>query len=102
MADLKMDFYQDKKGEYRWRALSSNGKIVGSSSEGFSSKANATNNVKSLTEGNQKWDFYEDKAGNFRWRATNANGKIVGKSSEGFSSKANAANNAKLMGYTGK
>jgi uncharacterized protein len=102
MADVKMDFYLDKKGEHRWRALSSNGKIVGSSSEGFASKANANNNIKALTEKDQKWEFYADKKGEYRWRATNANGKIVGKSSEGFSSKANATNNAKIMGYAAK
>ncbi len=102
MADLKMNYYLDKKGEHRWRALSSNGKIVGSSSEGFASKTNASNNVKALTTGTQKWEFYADKKGEFRWRATNANGKIVGKSSEGFSSKATATNNAKMMGYSAK
>jgi uncharacterized protein len=100
MADLKMEYYIDKKGDHRWRALSVNGKIVGASSEGFSSKVNASNNFKALTTGKQTWEFYQDKASNFRWRATNANGKIVGRATEGFSSKANAVNNAKILGYS--
>lgn len=43
---LKWEFYQDSKGEWRWRSIASNGKIVAASSEGFSSKVNAINNAK--------------------------------------------------------
>lgn len=46
-SNLKWEFYQDKAGKWRWRATSTaNGKIVGSSSEGFESKQNAINNAK--------------------------------------------------------
>ena len=33
-----IEFYEDKAGKYRWRIISDNGKIIGSSSQGFSSK----------------------------------------------------------------
>lgn len=46
MNDLKWEFYQDSSNEWRWRAISSNGRIVAASSEGFSSKQNAINNAR--------------------------------------------------------
>lgn len=42
----KWEFYQDKKGEHRWRRTASNGVNVGASCEGYSSKADCTSNAK--------------------------------------------------------
>ncbi len=39
------DVYQDSKGEYRWRFVAANGRIVAVSSEGYSSKWGATNSI---------------------------------------------------------
>ncbi len=41
----KWEIYTDKRGEYRWRRKASNGNIVGSSSEGYSSKSSCTDNA---------------------------------------------------------
>ena len=38
-------FYKDKAGEYRWEIKADNGETVDASSEGFSSKQNAVNNL---------------------------------------------------------
>jgi hypothetical protein len=38
---MKMEIYQDASGNWRWRIRASNGQIVASSGESFSSKANA-------------------------------------------------------------
>lgn len=38
-------FYKDDKGEYRWQIKATNGETVAASSEGFSSKQNAINNM---------------------------------------------------------
>jgi len=46
MARSKWEFYKDNNGEYRWRKKAANGKIVGASSEGFSSRQAAVNNAK--------------------------------------------------------
>ena len=43
---LTWTFFTDVKGEWRWRSKSTNGKIVGASSEGFTSKQNAIKNAK--------------------------------------------------------
>jgi uncharacterized protein YegP (UPF0339 family) len=37
----EVEFFQDEAGEWRWRAISGNGKIVAIPGEGFSSKAAA-------------------------------------------------------------
>jgi len=43
----KWEFYKDKGGQHRWRAISmANGRQVGKATEGFSSKKNAENNAK--------------------------------------------------------
>ncbi len=43
----RWEFYQDSKGDWRWRKISTqNGQIVGASSEGFASRANAVANAK--------------------------------------------------------
>ena len=43
----KWEFFKDKGGKHRWRALSNdNGRQVGKATEGFSSRKNAENNAK--------------------------------------------------------
>jgi uncharacterized protein YegP (UPF0339 family) len=102
MADTKTEYYQDKRGEWRWRKLASNGQIVGASSEGYVEKKDAQKNANRKGD-KDKWEFYKDKAGEFRWRAVSAaNGKQVGRSSEGFKSKKTAENNAAMNGWPGK
>lgn len=36
---IRFEIYRDKKKEYRWRMISSNGRIVGDSAEGYKRKA---------------------------------------------------------------
>lgn len=38
---MKFTLYKDKAGEYRWRLKHSNGNILATTSEGYSSKAAA-------------------------------------------------------------
>ena len=42
----KWEIYQDARGDWRWRRIASNGRIVGASSEGYSSRANAVANAR--------------------------------------------------------
>jgi len=39
------EYYKDAADKWRWRAIADNGRIVGSSSQGFASKEGATDNV---------------------------------------------------------
>lgn len=45
---MKIIYYKDKAGEFRWQVLADNGEIVGASSEGFSSLKIAENNANIL------------------------------------------------------
>ncbi len=44
------ELYLDSAGEYRWRLRHKNGNIIADSAEGFSSKANALNDIESWKE----------------------------------------------------
>lgn len=102
----KWELYKDKRGEHRWRRKASNGKIVGSSCEGYVNKApckaNAERhgmdgNPKGLGK-NDKWDIYQDKREEYRWRRTATNGEVTGASSEGYKTKADCIANAERNG----
>lgn len=100
MSDGKIEYYQDRKGEWRWRRYASNGRITGASSEGYNKRSDCEKNA--TRDGSKdKWEFYTDKRGEHRWRAFASNGRQVGRSSEGFSSKKAAQNNARLNGWAG-
>jgi uncharacterized protein YegP (UPF0339 family) len=42
----KWEFYQDKKGAWRWRRTATNGNVVGKSTQGYKEKVSATDNAK--------------------------------------------------------
>lgn len=44
--DDKWETYKDKRGEFRWRRMARNGRITGTSSEGYTTKANCERNAK--------------------------------------------------------
>lgn len=106
-----VEFYQDdsENKEWRWRVKAGNNEIIGASSEGYSRKSYAENNLKSLPmfclpadvkvasedmeNSPRPLAFYKDQANEWRWRITAANGNITHASSEGFSSKQNAIDN---------
>ncbi|MEO1103958.1 MAG: DUF1508 domain-containing protein, partial [Pseudomonadota bacterium] len=37
----KVEVYQDKRGEWRWRLMDADGRVIGASSEGYVDKADA-------------------------------------------------------------
>lgn len=41
----KWDFYKDSKGEWRWTRTASNGRIVGSSAEGYKNRIDCVSNA---------------------------------------------------------
>lgn len=45
---MDVSFYKDKRDKIRWRVVADNGKVVGSSSQGFANKILAEQNVKIL------------------------------------------------------
>lgn len=45
MPQAKFQIYKDMRGEFRWRFVSSNGRIVADSAESYTSEANALNGI---------------------------------------------------------
>ncbi len=102
----KWEIYADKRGEFRWRRKASNGKIVGSSCEGYTKKSDCKKNAQRHgmdgnpdgLGGKDKWEIYADKRSEFRWRRKATNGEVTGASSESYKSKADATSNAQRNG----
>lgn len=93
-----------KNGEFTFNLKASNGEVVMTASETYTSlsacenginsvKKNALSHVEDQTRGesatNPKYELYQDKAGEFRFRLKAANGQNIGKS-EGYKAKASA------------
>lgn len=47
---MEVTYYKDKRDKIRWRVVADNGKIVGSSSQGFANKVLARQNAQILRE----------------------------------------------------
>ncbi|AAW39494.1 MAG: HVO_2922 family protein [Dehalococcoides mccartyi] len=44
----KFELFTDKKGEFRWRLIASNGQTIADSGEGYTTRANALNGIESV------------------------------------------------------
>ena len=111
----RIDFYQDagENNEWRWRVTSSNGQNIGKSLKGWSTEAEAKNNLTAIAtmaiasnikiaasgegDANPKFpvEFYKDESEGeeWRWRVRTGDGNQVGASEEGFTRKENAQKN---------
>ena len=87
------EIYRDRAGEYRWRLLHENGNILAISGQGYTSRSNARNGIKSLQRGvdedddSAAFEIYEDDAGEYRWRLRHRNGNIIATPGEGYTRK---------------
>ena len=50
MNKLRFEYYQDASGEWRWRLVARNGRIVADSGEGYSSKAKCLRAINKLRD----------------------------------------------------
>lgn len=94
------EVYKDKRGAYRWRRTGPDGKVVGRSSEGYASRADAEANMKRGASGRDRWEFYTDRRGEHRWRRLAQNGAVTGASPAGYKSRQDAQQNAALNGWS--
>ena len=103
-----------KNGEYTFNLLATNGQVILSASETYSSldsckagvesvRKNSGSHVEDQTkEGfekltHPKFELYTDKAGEFRWRLKARNGENIGRS-EGYKAKSSAQNGIASVG----
>ena len=94
------EVYEDAAGEYRWRLVHRNGRIMADSGEGYTSRSNARRAVEAVietvgdaeigAEAGERFDVYEDSAGDHRWRLVSSNDEIVADGGEGYSSRSEA------------
>jgi uncharacterized protein YegP (UPF0339 family) len=95
-ADKPMTFeiYADKASEFRWRLKDGDDKILATSGQGYSKKADCKDMVdkfvKDISAYNLEVYESESKKGDFRWHIKAKNGQIVGASSGAFKTKADA------------
>ena len=93
-----------KNGEYTFNLKASNGEVILTASETYTTltacengvasvKKNALSQIEDQTRNESakhpKYELYQDKAGEFRFRLKAANGQNIGKS-EGYKAKASA------------
>ena len=93
-----------KNGEYTFNLKASNGEVILTASETYTTldacengvnsvKKNALSNIEDQTRNESakhpKYELFQDKAGEFRFRLKAANGENIGKS-EGYKAKASA------------
>ncbi len=57
----RFELYKDKKGEFRWRLMASNGQMIANSGEGYTSKDSAKNGIESVKK-NAPAAAVEDKS----------------------------------------
>ena len=55
----KFQLYKDKKGEYRWRLVASNGQTIADSGEGYKSKDSAKAGIESVKKNAPAADIVE-------------------------------------------
>ena len=93
-----------KNGEFTFNLKASNGEVILTASETYTSQSACENGIASVKKNaavhiedqtkdekqtNPKYELYKDKAGEFRFRLKAANGQNIGKS-EGYKAKASA------------
>lgn len=93
-----------KNGEFTFNLKASNGEVILTASETYTTLSACENGVASVkknsgvhiedqtrgeSQTHPKYELYKDKAGEFRFRLKASNGEIIGKS-EGYKAKASA------------
>jgi len=93
---VAFEVYADAAGEFRWRLLHRNGRILADSGEGYSTRSNARRAARRVGElapesaVDDGFEVYEDAGGEWRWRLRAANGELVADSGQGYSNRSKA------------
>ena len=89
------EVYRDAAGNYRWRLLSKNGRILADSGQGYASRQKARQGAESVRtnapeDGAAAFEVYEDDASEYRWRLRHRNGNIIADSGQGYDEESSA------------
>jgi uncharacterized protein len=61
MAMAKFEIYKDKAGDFRWRFISSNGRIIAVSSEGYSKRLNCEHGIELIKTDGKKASIVDEE-----------------------------------------
>ncbi len=94
------EVYEDAAGEYRWRLVHRNGRILADSGEGYVSRSNARRAVETVAEtageaavdadDGARFEVYEDAGGEHRWRLLSANNELIADGGQGYADRSAA------------
>ena len=115
---MAIEIYQDESenAEWRWRVTDLSEQVIGKSSEGYSRRRYAENNlsalpmycravdIKTASEADERsgddvlpLEFYQDEVDQWRWRVRAGNGLIVHASAKGWDLKIEAVANIEAL-----
>lgn len=83
------EVYEDDAGEWRWRLVRQNGRIIADSGEGYTERNDATEAVDRVKKTGET-EVYEDEGGEWRWRVVASNGRTIADSAEGYEDEGGA------------
>ena len=96
----KYELYEDRGGEWRWRLVAANGRIIADSAQGYDDKQTAEEAIDRVREnvGNADhlditpagFEVYKDKSDEWRWRLIRRNGRIIADGGEGYTERNDA------------
>jgi uncharacterized protein YegP (UPF0339 family) len=86
------EIFRDAAGQWRWRLVHENGRILADSGEGYSRRRDARRAVDRIRDNVADYEFvvYEDRGGKYRWRLKAGNGETVADSGQGYASEGSA------------
>lgn len=95
---MRFEIDRNSAGQYIWRLVASNGRIIATAGESYVNKADCIhgiNLVKGTTSVTQ-YTFYQDTQRQWRWRLDATNGQIIAVSSEAYHNRQDCEHSAQL------
>jgi uncharacterized protein YegP (UPF0339 family) len=94
-SNARIELYEDRGGQFRWRLRHRNGHILADSAQGYASRRNVRRAIDRFrehadAEEQATFEIYEDKGGEWRWRLVHENGNTMADSGQSYSSKQGA------------
>jgi len=96
----KYELYEDRGGEWRWRLVAANGRIIADSAQGYDDKGSAEEAIERIRDNvgdadhlditPAGFEVYKDKAREWRWRLIRQNGRIIADGGEGYTERNDA------------
>ena len=98
---MKFQILQYSNGQYYWRLVAANGRIIATSGESYVRKTDCVNGINIVKASVlSEYEVYQDSQNLLRWRLRANNGQIVAISSESYTNRQDAVSSAALAAST--